>query len=181
MRPITEIIVHCTASPEGRPMTVKQIDDIHRNERHWANGIGYHKVIYLDGTIHDGRPLDMMGAHCNDGGHNRYSIGVVYVGGCAKDGKTAKDTRTPEQKVALANLLEELHKKFPNATLYGHRELVCNLKKKDPHYDCTTNMITSLTIPRNETLFLLLLSYLFVFCFHNLFDVTYCLQDNAHV
>ena len=201
MRPITEIIVHCTASPEGRPMTVKQIDDIHRNERHWANGIGYHKVIYLDGTIHDGRPLDMMGAHCNEGGHNRYSIGVVYVGGCAKDGKTAKDTRTPEQKVALANLLEELHKKFPNATLYGHRELVCNLKKKDPHYDCTkckgyparairhsvetprnlalrltfTNMITSLTIPRNETLFLLLLSYLFVFCFHNLFDVTYFL------
>ena len=193
MRRIEEIIVHCTASPEGRPMTVKQIDDIHRNERHWANGIGYHKVIYLDGTIHDGRPLDMMGAHCNEGGHNRYSIGVVYVGGCAKDGKTAKDTRTPEQKVALANLLEELHKKFPNATLYGHRELVCNLKKKDPHYDCTkckgypaprltfTNMITSLTIPKNETLFLLLLSYLFVFCFHNLFDVTYCLQDNAHV
>ena len=223
MRPITEIIVHCTASPEGHPMTVKQIDDIHRNERHWANGIGYHKVIYLDGTIHDGRPLDMIGAHCNDGGHNRYSIGVVYVGGCAKDGKTAKDTRTPEQKVALANLLEELHKKFPNATLYGHRELVCNLKKKDSHYDCTqckgypaycrdakkscpsfdvheliahnarairhtaatprnlaprltfTNMMTSLTISKNETHFLLLLSYLFVFCFHNLFDVTYCL------
>ena len=137
MRRIDEIIVHCTASPEGKAMTVEQIDHIHRYENHWANGIGYHKVIYLDGTIHDGRPLDMMGAHCNEGGHNRYSIGVVYVGGCAKDGKTAKDTRTPEQKVALANLLEELHKKFPNATLYGHRELVCNLKKKDPHYDCT--------------------------------------------
>ena len=53
MRPITEIIVHCTASPEKRPMTVKQIDDIHRNERHWANGIGYHKVIYLDDTIEE--------------------------------------------------------------------------------------------------------------------------------
>ena len=135
MRPITKIIVHCTASPEGQPMTVKQIDNIHRNERHWANGIGYHKVIYLDGTIHDGRPLDMMGAHCNDGGHNRYSIGVVYVGGCAKDGKTAKDTRTPEQKQALAKLLGELHRQFPMAKLYGHRELVCNLKKKDSHYN----------------------------------------------
>lgn len=132
MRPITEIIVHCTASPEGQSLTVKQIDNIHRNERHWANGIGYHKVIYLDGTIHDGRPLNMM-----DGGHNRYSIGVVYVGGCAKDGMTPKDTRTPEQKVALAKLLKELHQEYPNAKLYGHRELVCKLKKKDPHYDCT--------------------------------------------
>lgn len=135
-REIREIIVHCTASPEGREMTVKQIDDIHRNEKKWRC-IGYHKVIYLDGSIHDGRPIGMMGAHCNEDGHNRYSIGVVYIGGCAKDGKTPKDTRTPAQKVALANLLEELHKTFPNATLYGHRELVCSLKKKDPHYDCS--------------------------------------------
>ena len=135
MRPITEIIVHCTASPEGVPMTVKQIDNIHRNERHWA-GIGYHKVIYLDGSIHDGRPIEKMGAHCVEDGHNRFSIGVVYVGGCAKDGKTPKDTRTPEQKKALATLLKQLHEKYPDAKLYGHRELVCSLKK-NPHYDCT--------------------------------------------
>ena len=134
MRPITEIIVHCTASPEGQPMTVKQIDDIHRNQNHWAC-IGYHKVIYLDGTIHDGRPLEQVGAHCLN--HNAHSIGVCYVGGCKKDGKTPKDTRTPEQKEALAKLLGELHKQFPMAKLYGHRELVCSLKEKDPHYDCT--------------------------------------------
>lgn len=136
MRRIDEIIVHCTASPEGRPMTVKQIDNIHRHERHWANGIGYHKVIYLDGSVHDGRPIVMMGAHCADDGHNRYSIGVVYVGGCAKDGKTPKDTRTPEQKEALARLLKELHEQYPQAKLYGHRELVCCLRKKDRGYDC---------------------------------------------
>ena len=127
MREITEIIVHCTASPEGQEITVKQIDSIHRRQNHW-NGIGYHKVIYLDGSIHDGRPIDVMGAHCSEDGHNRHSIGMVYVGGCARDGKTPKDTRTPEQKTALANLLEELHKKYPNATLHGHRELVCSLK-----------------------------------------------------
>ena len=82
-RDIREIIVHCTASPEGREMTVKQIDDIHRTQNKWRC-IGYHKVIYLDGSIHDGRSIDEMGAHCNEDGHNRYSIGVVYVGGCAK-------------------------------------------------------------------------------------------------
>ena len=136
MREITEIIVHCTASPEGKEITVKQIDSIHRRQNHW-NGIGYHKVIYLDGSIHDGRPVDVMGAHCSEDGHNRHSIGIVYVGGCARDGKTSKDTRTPEQKAALANLLEELHKKYPNATLHGHRELVCSLKKKDPHHPCS--------------------------------------------
>ncbi len=137
MRPIHEIIVHCTASPEGQEMTVKQIDNIHRYQNHWARGIGYHKVIYLDGSIHDGRPIEMMGAHCIENGHNRYSIGVVYVGGCAKDGKTPKDTRTPEQKMALAKILEELHNQFPDARLYGHRELVCSLKRKDLHYPCS--------------------------------------------
>lgn len=137
MRDITEIIVHCTASPEGQSMTVKQIDNIHRNQNHWANGIGYHKVIYLDGSIHDGRPIEMMGAHCNEDGHNRHSIGIVYVGGCDKDGKTPKDTRTPEQKAALAKLLKELHERYPEAKMYGHRELVCNRKKKDPLFECT--------------------------------------------
>ncbi len=136
MREIKEIIVHCTASPEGQEMTVKQIDDIHRKENHW-NSIGYHKVIYLDGTIHDGRDINVMGAHCKEDGHNRFSIGVVYVGGCAKDGITPKDTRTPEQKKALATLLEELHRQFPMAKLYGHRELVCSLKKRDSHYPCS--------------------------------------------
>ena len=129
MRRIDEIIVHCTATPEGMPMTVKRIDEIHRTEKKWAC-IGYHKVIYLDGTIHDGRPLEQVGAHCLN--HNAHSIGVCYVGGCEKDGKTVKDTRTPEQKVALANILEELHKQFPNATLHGHREFS---NKKCPSFD----------------------------------------------
>ena len=135
-REIREIIVHCTASPEGREMTVKQIDDIHCTQNKWRC-IGYHKVIYLDGSIHDGRTINEEGAHCNEDGHNRYSIGVVYVGGCAKDGKTPKDTRTPKQKEALEYLLTKLHEKYPHAKLYGHRELVCSLKKKDPHFDCS--------------------------------------------
>ena len=87
MRRIDEIIVHCTASPEGQPMTVKQIDDIHRKEKKWAC-IGYHKVIYLDGSIHDGRPIEQVGAHCLN--HNAHSIGVWYVGGCEKDGEIGR-------------------------------------------------------------------------------------------
>ena len=118
MRPITEIIIHCSATPEGKAFTVADI-----RRWHLARGfrdIGYHYVIYLDGSIHKGRPLEQAGAHCLN--HNRRSIGVCYIGGLAINGKTPADTRTPAQKAALATLLKELHAKFPRATLHGHRE-----------------------------------------------------------
>jgi len=47
MRPVNEIIVHCTATPEGRPVTIADIDRWHR-QRGWS-GIGYHRVIGLNG------------------------------------------------------------------------------------------------------------------------------------
>lgn len=47
MRKITEIIVHCTATPAGLPVTVEQIDAYHRSLG-WA-GIGYHYLIDLKG------------------------------------------------------------------------------------------------------------------------------------
>ena len=99
MRTINEIILHCSATPEGKNYTVEDIDRWHRQDRHWKNGCGYHYVIHLDGSIHQGRPVEMVGAHCV--GHNRHSIGICYIGGYAKDGKTSKDTRTEQQKTAL--------------------------------------------------------------------------------
>lgn len=119
MRRIDEIIVHCSATPEGRDYTVKDIDRWHR-ERGWK-GIGYHYVVYRDGSVHAGRNEAEAGAHCY--GHNQRSIGVCYIGGLAPDGKTAKDTRTTEQKVALRRLLVQLKKKYPKARIVGHRDL----------------------------------------------------------
>lgn len=120
MRKITKIIVHCSATPEGRAVTVEDIDLWHR-ERGF-DGIGYHFVIYLDGSIHLGRPIEKSGAHCT--GQNSNSIGVCYIGGLERDCKTPKDTRTPEQKNALANLLKELKRQYPDATIHGHCEFV---------------------------------------------------------
>jgi N-acetylmuramoyl-L-alanine amidase len=96
MRKINEIIVHCAATREGRAFTVEDITRWHK-ARGFAT-IGYHYVIYRDGSIHKGRPLEQIGAHCV--GHNKHSIGICYIGGCASDGKTPKDTSTPEQKEA---------------------------------------------------------------------------------
>lgn len=117
-RSINEIIVHCAASYEGQNMTVEQIRRIHIRERGWSD-IGYHYVVYLDGTIHVGRDVNVSGAHCT--GHNSHSIGVVYVGGLAKNGQ-AKDTRTAAQKEGLLKLLKELKGLYPKATIHGHRE-----------------------------------------------------------
>lgn len=117
-RSINEIIVHCTASYEGQNLTVDAIRRIHVRERGWSD-IGYHYVVYLDGSIHEGRPVDISGAHCT--GHNTHSIGVVYVGGLLKNGKAA-DTRTPAQKEGLLKLLKELKRLYPKATIHGHRE-----------------------------------------------------------
>ena len=117
-RAINEIIVHCTASYEGQPLTVAQIRRMHMKERGWSD-IGYHYVVYLDGTVHEGRDVNISGAHCT--GHNTHSIGVVYVGGLAKNGKAA-DTRTVAQKEGLLKLLKELKKLYPKATIHGHRE-----------------------------------------------------------
>lgn len=130
MRNITEIIVHCSATPEGRDYTVADIDRWHK-AKGWK-GIGYHFVIYRDGSIHVGRPKEQIGAHCT--GHNTISIGICYIGGLATDGKTAKDTRTQEQKDSMLGLIEQLLEEFPKASIHGHREFAA---KACPCFDVT--------------------------------------------
>ena len=116
-RKINKIILHSTATPEGRDIDAEDIKRWHIMKG-WAT-IGYHYVVKLDGTIQNGRSVHDVGAHTK--GLNRTSIGVVYVGGC-DDSHKAKDTRTTEQCMALANLLEALMDMYPNATLHGHNE-----------------------------------------------------------
>ncbi|RVL87686.1 N-acetylmuramoyl-L-alanine amidase [Sinorhizobium meliloti] len=119
MRPIHTIIHHCTATPEGREVSVETIRGWH-TKMGWSD-IGYHFVVQLDGTISNGRPLDKVGSHV--AGHNTGSIGISYVGGVAKDGKTGKDTRTGAQKEALHKLTADLVKRFPSITkIAGHRD-----------------------------------------------------------
>ena len=118
MRKIKEIIVHCSATAEGKDFGAKDIDLWHKAQG-W-DCIGYHYVVKLDGTVESGRPIDKVGAHCK--GHNAYSIGVCYIGGLAADGKTPKDTRTPQQKASLQVWVDNLKRVSPGAKVYGHRD-----------------------------------------------------------
>jgi len=126
MRPIDTIVVHCTATPEGRDVSAAEIDKWHK-ARGWS-GIGYHKVVRLDGTIENGRDPDNdgdveehIGAHVS--GHNARSLAVVYAGGLDKDGNP-KDTRTPAQKDALLSVVEDWMLEFDLApeNVKGHYE-----------------------------------------------------------
>ena len=127
-RNIKEIIVHCSATPEGKDFTVSDIKRWHL-QRGFSD-IGYHWVVYRDGTIVSGRPESISGAHCT--GHNSISIGVCYIGGCASDGKTPKDTRTPAQKDALIKILKSLKSRYTKASIHGHREFA---NKACPSFD----------------------------------------------
>ena len=117
MRRIDEIIIHCSATMEGRSFTVADIDLWHRQQGYRC--IGYHYVITLDGKVYEGRNIDDVGAHCK--GHNAHSIGICYIGGLDGQGEP-KDTRTPQQKEAMTSLLYCLIGQFPDATIHGHNE-----------------------------------------------------------
>lgn len=113
----TEIIIHCTASKEGKNLTVEQVHQMHLKNG-WS-GIGYNYLITLDGSIYEGRPVDCVGSHTTN--HNSISVGICYVGGLDEDGKP-KDTRTKEQIASMTELCLYLHSKYPSAQFYGHRQ-----------------------------------------------------------
>lgn len=119
MRRITHIVVHASATPEGREVSAKEIDRWHR-----ARGfrkIGYHYVIHLDGSVSEGRREVEAGAHV--AGHNSNSIGICYIGGVERDDvKKPKDTRTDAQKVTMERLIRELLVRYPGAEVLGHRD-----------------------------------------------------------
>lgn len=122
-RKIKEIIIHSTNTKEDENKTVSDIKKKHLKPlSKWGRGlsdIGYHFVIYLDGSIHKGRQIEKIGSHCPN--HNMYSIGIAYVGGLDEEGYP-KDTRTLEQKVSLIQLIMKLKQKYPKAEIYGHNE-----------------------------------------------------------
>lgn len=127
MREINLIVVHCSATKPAHKATVADIDRWHK-ERGFAK-IGYHYVVYQNGTIHKGRAEGEVGAHV--AGRNSTSIGVCYIGGLDANG-TAADTRTPEQKASMFYLLQTLRERYPKAAIAGHRDFA---PKECPCFD----------------------------------------------
>lgn len=135
-RKVTDaIVVHCSATPEGRSHCVDDIRAWHRARG--FDDVGYHYVVRLDGVVEPGRGEEFVGAHCVECGMNRRSVGICYVGGMDRDMRRAKDTRTEAQKFSLLKLIRKLQAKYsiPDRRVFGHRDFA---KKACPSFDVRT-------------------------------------------
>lgn len=127
MRPIDEIIIHCTATNSSwykdRSVedVVKEITRWHVEERSWSD-CGYHAIIHRSGQVGYARPIERTGAHCR--GKNRGTIGVSLVGGrgaCADD--KFEDHFTSEQNEALRELIKDYKSVFTGIKkVTGHND-----------------------------------------------------------
>lgn len=127
MTPPRWLTIHCAATPEGRDVKAATISEWDRAR---FNQVSYHWVIELDGNRVRTLADNVKGAHV--GGHNTGNIGIAYVGGTDKRGN-AKDTRTPEQKVALKALVQSYLIKYPGIKVFGHRDWP-NVRKDCPSF-----------------------------------------------
>lgn len=112
MAKLKQLVIHCTATPEGREVSADEIRRWHcaplsEGGRGWRQ-VGYTDLIHLDGTVerlvdnNEDDVVDPWEITNGAAGHNSVSRHIVYAGGVAADGRTPKDTRTPEQREALA-------------------------------------------------------------------------------
>jgi len=127
MRPIKEIIIHCSDSTFGDEKQIRSWHTMPKPQGRGWKDIGYHWVILngqivpkadyipgMDGLIQAGRPEAEIGAHCE--GHNADSIGICLVG---------VDKFTPHQMEALYTFLRTAimaKYKLPVSAIIGHCE-----------------------------------------------------------
>lgn len=142
---IDTIVIHCTATPEGREVSRRELDGWHKAARFepYINPetgaytyAGYHILVHLDGSYEVLRPDDQRGQHCPQENMNNRGLAISYVGGCDKDMKP-KDTRTAAQKRTLMELCKEKRALYPNARIIGHHD-VKGVKKACPSFDAKT-------------------------------------------
>ena len=120
---ISNIVVHCAATPNGKPFGIKDLDGWHKQRgfkrmsafvtqfNPHLKHVGYHFVIKLDGTVETGRSQDEIGAHV--AGHNTGSLGICMIG---------TNKFTPPQWSALSALVTRLKAQYPAARVCGHRD-----------------------------------------------------------
>ena len=123
MAQLKRLVLHCTATPEGREVSAVDI-------RHWhtdpvsKGGRGWKQV--------EDAQVDPWEITNGAKGYNSTSRHVVYVGGVAADGKTPKDTRTSAQKKAMEAYVKDFHRRFPSIPVVGHNQLAA---KACPSFD----------------------------------------------
>lgn len=136
------LVIHCTATPEGREVSASDI-------RHWHTGpvekggrgwkqVGYTDLFHLDGSLerlvdnNEDANVDAWEVTNGAAGYNSVSRHIVYAGGC-DTAMQPKDTRTAAQKKAMRDYVRDFHSRFPQIRIVGHRDL--NSGKACPSFD----------------------------------------------
>ncbi|WP_036858962.1 MULTISPECIES: N-acetylmuramoyl-L-alanine amidase [Prevotellaceae] len=137
------LVIHCTATPEGREVSAEDIRCWHtspvgKGGRGWKQ-VGYTDMIHLDGRVerlvknNEDAAVDPWEVTNGAKGYNSVSRHIVYVGGTASDGKTPEDTRTEAQREALKRYVTDFHRRFPQIRIVGHHAM--NSCKACPCFD----------------------------------------------
>jgi len=151
MREFDMVVIHCSATPNGRRNTLEDLDKWHR-AKGWQRksaamrafnprltSIGYHYVIQVDGTIRTGRSENEIGAHA--AGYNTRSIGVCLIG---------TDKFTAAQWESLADLIRRI-KEGRKVLVLGHRDLK-GVKKSCPGFDVSEWLANGMIPPEHSLL-----------------------------
>lgn len=134
------IFVHCSATKPEMDIGVETIRMWHKQQG-WLD-VGYHFIIKRDGTVEEGRPVNVVGSHVKD--WNSKSVGVCLVGGINAKGQFEANF-TPAQMNSLRNKLDDLKAMYPQAEIKAHHDVA---PKACPSFDlqrwlATNELVTS--------------------------------------
>ena len=139
---LKRLVIHCTATPEGREVTAADIrhwhcDPVSKGGHGWKQ-VGYTDLVHLDGRIerlgknNEDLIVDPWEVTNGASGYNSTSRHIVYAGGCDRQMRP-KDTRTAAQRTALEAYVKDFHRRFPTVSIVGHNQL--NPSKACPSFD----------------------------------------------
>lgn len=135
------LVIHCTATPEGREVSAADIKRWHTSPAPTGRGwkqVGYTDLFHLDGTVerlvanNEDANVDHWEITNGAAGYNSISRHIVYAGGCEAHTQKSKDTRTPAQREAMKRYVLEFHRKHPTVKIVGHYQLAA---KACPSFD----------------------------------------------
>lgn len=125
------LVIHCTATPEGREVSADDIRRWHTSPapagRGWKQ-VGYTDLFHLDGRVerlvanNEDAWVDPWEITNGAAGYNSISRHVVYAGGCDKN-MQPKDTRTAAQREAMKRYVLDFHARHPEVKIVGHNQL----------------------------------------------------------
>ena len=141
-REITEVVVHWTGTFLNQDIGSEEVHEWHTQRG--FSGCGYHYIIRKDGRLQRGRPINKVGAHALDNGHNNRSIGISFVAGynCMsgtpnRGNYVNSGSINEKQFAAFDQFMKNFYKVYPGGQAFGHVD-TDDKGKQDPGFDVET-------------------------------------------